>query len=613
MIMMTLRRVTLCALASATLAAPALAQTDVVGDWEQPGGGIFGFLEELIDRGGGPDLGDYVGLPINDALRYKASLYSPSWLTVPEHTCLPHPGTYAYRSPGGLSVVKEYDPVTQKLTAYRLYGTYGLARTIWMDGRAHPPANARHTYEGFSTGRWEGNKLVVETSHLKAGFLRRNGIAHSDRARMIEYFLRHDDYLTVVTAVDDPVYLDEPFVRSTDFHVNTQATTRLAEFGGFVNGGDSEGFGASDVFFKCAPADEVALPRGAVPSFMPGTNHDLDMFAKRHSVPLEAALGGAATLYPEFAERIHELHDGARVQPTPAAAPRAMAPPPATDPGVSSLPVAGQVSMITAGGRNVAVQIGAEGVLVVNPGSEQLADAVLAEIHRLAGDKRIHVLVDANDDPVHTGANAKLGAGPTPGAQRAAVIAHENASLRMAGAGVPDRDAPTDTFFRGTRELYFNDEPIEIIHVPSATSDGDVIVFFRRSDVVVAGDVIQDLTYPVIQLQHGGTVNGTIAALNHILDITIAAWRAEGGTSVIPNQGRIYDEGDVAEYRDMLTIVRDRVQDAIAKGQTLEQVRAAALARDYDGRYGAAAGPATAGAFIESVYRSLSVATPVRR
>ncbi|HVY63978.1 MAG TPA: hypothetical protein VHH11_04070 [Gammaproteobacteria bacterium] len=606
------RRIPLVPLAAMALAASAYAQTDFVGDWDQAGGGIFGFQEEFLDRGGGPDLGDYVGLPINDSLRYKASLYSPSWLTVPEHTCLPHPATYAYRSPGGLSVVKEYDPVTQKLTAYRLYGTYGLARTIFMDGRAHPPANARHTYEGFSTGRWEGNKLVVETSHLKAGFLRRNGIAHSDRAQMTEYFLRHDDYLTVVTAVDDPVYLDEPLVRSTDFRMNTQANTRLNEFGGFVNGGDSEGFGASDVFFKCAPADEVALPPGTVPSFMPGTNHDLDMFAKRHNVPLEAALGGSATMYPEFAPRIRELHDGARVPPVPAPAPRVVPPPP-VDAGVSSLPVAGQVWMITAGGRNTAVQIGAEGVLVVNPGAEQLADAVLAEIRRLAGDKRIHVLVDTNDDAAHVGANAKLAAGPTPVAQRAAIIAHENSSLRMAAAGVPDREAPTDTFFRGTRELYFNDEPIEIIHVPAATSDGDVIVFFRKSDVVVAGDVIQDLTYPVVRLDAGGTVNGTIAALNRILAITIAAWRSEGGTLVVPNQGRIYDEGDVAEYRDMLTIIRDRVQDAIAKGQTPEQMRAAGIARDYDGRYGAATGPASPASFIDTMNRSLRAGQGAKR
>jgi len=175
----TLRCLALCATyAGVTLAARA--QTDFVGDWDQAGGGIFNFQEEFIDRGGGPDLGDYVGLPINDALRYKASLYSPSWLTVPEHTCLPHPGTYAYRSPGGLSVVKEYDAVTQKVVAYRFYGTYGLARTIWMDGRAHPPVYARANIglgndqrnwlaQEFVHFRRHGQKLAAATEDLHGG------------------------------------------------------------------------------------------------------------------------------------------------------------------------------------------------------------------------------------------------------------------------------------------------------------------------------------------------------------------------------------------------------------------------------------------------------------
>jgi glyoxylase-like metal-dependent hydrolase (beta-lactamase superfamily II) len=577
----------------------AQAQLDIAGDWDQPGGGIFGFQEEFLDRGGGPDLGDYAGLPINDALRYKASLYSPSWLSVPEHQCLPHPSTYQYRSPGALSIVKEYDPVTQRLTAYRLYGSYGLARTIFMDGRPHPPANARHTYEGFSTGAWQGNRLVVETSHLKAGFLRRNGIAHSDRARMIEQFLRHDDYMTIVTAVDDPVYLEEPFVRSTDFKLNARPNAQLSEFGGFVNGGDGVGFGASDVFFKCAPTDELALEPGAVPSFMPGSNDNLDMFSERHAVPLAAALGGRDTVYPEFA----------RGEPAPPLPPRPRVSPgsdPAAATAVSSMHVAGQVWLVTAGNHNTAVQIGPEGVLVVNPGSEPLADAVLAEIRRIAGDRRIRVIIATNGAAEHVAASAQIGAGPTPAAQRAALIAHENASLRIASAGLPDHTQPTDTFFRGERELYFNDEPIEILHVPAATTDGDVIVFFRESDVIVAGDVIQDVTYPVVRLEDGGTVYGTIAALNRILGITIAAWRAQGGTQVIPNRGRIYDEGDVAEYRDMVTIIRDRVRDALAKGQTLEQARAAGLARDYDGRYAAANGPASSSAFLETVFASES-------
>jgi hypothetical protein len=136
-----------------------------------------------------------------------------------------------------------------------------------------------------------------------------------------------------------------------------------------------------------------------------------------------------------------------------------------------------------------------------------------------------------------------------------------------------------------------------------------VIVFFRKSDVVVAGAVIEDLTYPVIRLDDGGTVQGTLAALNRVLDLTVAGYRAQGGTMVIPNRGRIYDEGDVAEYRDMVTIVRDRVQDAIEKGRDLDEVEAARLARDYDGRYGEASGPASAAAFIDTVYRSLSAAT----
>jgi glyoxylase-like metal-dependent hydrolase (beta-lactamase superfamily II) len=591
-----------------TLAAPGAAQNDVAGDWDQAGGGIFGFQEEFLDRGGGPDLGDYAGLPINDALRYKASLYSPSWLTVPEHQCLPHPSTYQYRSPGGLSIVKEYDPVTQRLVAYQFFGSYGLARTVWMDGRLHPPANARHTYEGFSTGRWEGNRLAIETTHLKAGFLRRNGIAHSDRARMVEYFVRHDDYLTLVTAVDDPLYLDEPFVRSTDFKLDPRANARLAEFGGFVNGGDGEGFGASDVFYKCAPTEEVAIERGRVPSFLPGANDSLDMFAKRHGVPLEAALGGSATLYPEYAARLRAPGAGPLAQAPSNRPQRPAQALGAAPPAATSLHVAGQVWLVTVGGHNVAVQVGSEGVLVVNPGPEEVADALLAEIAKIAPNQRVRIVVDTNDDATHVGGNAKLATGPTPAAQRAAVIAHENASLRMATAGLSDRHSPTDTFFRGTRELYFNGEPIDIIHAPAATSDADVLVFFRKSDVVVAGSVIEDLTYPVIRTGDGGTVNGTLEALNDILDLTIAEWRAQGGTRVIGNRGRIYDEGDVAEYRDMLTIVRDRVQDAIGKGLTLAQVQAARLARDYDGRYAAAAGPVAPDEFVATVYRSLSAA-----
>ena len=157
-------------------------------------------------------------------------------------------------------------------------------------------------------------------------------------------------------------------------------------------------------------------------------------------------------------------------------------------PAATSLHVAGQVWLLTIDGHNVAVQVGSEGVLVVNPGPKALADAVLAEIRKISGGKRIRLIVVTNDDPAHVGASLAVGAGPTPAAQRAAIVAHENSALRIATRGIDGAALPSDVFYRGTREIYFNGEPIEVIHVPSATSDGDVIVFFRKSDVVAVGD-----------------------------------------------------------------------------------------------------------------------------
>jgi len=601
MIRVVVQRACLVAVVIAA-AAPVSAQIEIAGDWDQPmanAGFGAGFQEETQDRGGGPDLGDYAGLPINDAARYKASHYSPSWLTVPEHQCLPHPSTYQYRSPGGLSLVKVYDQVTQRLVAYNLYGSYGLARTVWMDGRSRPPANAPHTYNGFSLGRWDGDKLVVETTHLKYGFIRRNGVAHSDRVRMIEHFVRHDDVLTVITAVSDPVYYDEPFVRSSDYKLNAAANTRLLEFGGFVDGGNGQ------VYYKCAPIDEVDTDRWRVPHYLPGTNTELNMFSKGHNVPLEAALGGARTMYPEYVTRLRQLAAGTAgpAGAAPPVTPPAAAVNPIID-GVTSQHVGGQVWMITANNRNVAVQIGSEGVLVVDPGDAAQAEAVMAAIEKLAPGKPVRVIVNTSADPALAGGNLRVGQGATAAAQRAGIIAHENTSLRISRTGVSGLAIPSDVFFRGTRELYFNDEPIEVIHVPSAYSDGDVLVFFRKSDVIAAGHVIEDLSFPLII--EGGSLQGTLDALNRILLMTVASWRSQGGTQVIPVRGRPYDEGDVAEYRDMVSILRDRVQDAMAKGRTLAQIKTDRLSQDYDLRYGSAPGPGSTAAFLDAAYRSLS-------
>jgi glyoxylase-like metal-dependent hydrolase (beta-lactamase superfamily II) len=585
---------------------------DIVGDWEQPGAaGGFQFQEEPTDRGPGPDPGDYAGLPVNSAARYKAQAYSPEWLTVPEHQCIPHPSTYQDRSPGGLTVVKIYDPVTTNVVAYQTQGNYGLMRTIWMDGRPHPGPNARHTFDGFSTGKWVEDKLVVETSHLKAGWIRRNGVPHSDEARMVEYFVRHDGYLTVTTAVDDPYYFEEPFIRSTDLRVNVRAPMRMTEFGGFVNGGPGP------TFFKCTPIDELDVAVGRVPHFIPGQeNVELETFARTYDIPLEAGFGGSETMYPEFMAKLKQMggYKAGQASVLPAGPPRtpltnrAVPARAAAADTVSSEHVKGQVWMITAGGQNVAVQIGDEGILVVDPGRKELGAAVLAEIRKLGGNKPVRQVIQTSSDITRLGATDIIGTPVVAGGQRPNVIAHESVGLRLGRAKASGDLIPNDTLFRGKRSIFFNGEPVEIIYVPAAHSDGDVMVYFRASDVVVTGALLGNVAYPDISVADGGTINGTVDALNRILDITVAEWRSQGGTMVIPSLGHIYDEGDVAEYRDMVTIVRDRIEDAIKRGLTLEQTKAEQLTRDYDGRYGSRPGAGSTAAFVESAYRSLKSA-----
>jgi glyoxylase-like metal-dependent hydrolase (beta-lactamase superfamily II) len=200
-------------------------------------------------------------------------------------------------------------------------------------------------------------------------------------------------------------------------------------------------------------------------------------------------------------------------------------------------------------------------------------------------------------------------------------MAHENVLRRLqeGGSGTPSAELRinaavtlpvTITYFTPTHDFFFNDEGVVLHHVPGAHTDGDSIVYFRRSDVIVTGDVFTPELYPVIDLQHGGSVNGVIAALNKILEITIPARYQEGGTYVIPGHGRLSDEADVVEYRDMVTIIRDRVQTMIAKKMTLQQVKAARPSRDYDTEYGAMTGFWTSEMFVEAVYRSLTNAKP---
>jgi cyclase len=573
----------------------AFAQADLAGEWQHPGGGDLAFHEETDDRGGGPELGDYAGYPINDAGRLKAESYSPSWLTEPEHQCIPHPAAYQYHGPGELTFVREYDPATQLLVAYQVYGSYGNPRVIWMDGRAHPSPDAPHTFTGFSTGKFEGDKLVVETSHMKASWLRRNGLALSDQASMVEYFIRHDDILTIVTAVMDPYYLTEPLIRSSDFKLNLRPGLKLGDFGNFVVGG------TGDTYYKCFPSEETARDRTHVPHYLPGSNEFIKDFTTRYGVPPIAARGGPATMYPEFISMLR--------QPEPTVSAAAMdiphKVPAAAATGIRSLHVAGDVWMIAGAGGNVTVQVGDEGVLVVDPGREQMAEAVIGKIREIAGGKPIRIIVNTQFDPEHSGGNEKIAAGSAQTKQKALMVSHENAVVRMAEAKVAVAGQPNDTYFGSTREMHFNDEPVVAYHAPAANTDNNSFVVFRKSDVISAGDILDATRYPVIHLDQGGSLNGVIAAVNRLVDLAVAKYREEGGTLIIPGHGHVYNEADATEYRDMLTIVRDRIQDAIKKGMTLEQVKAARLTRDYDGRYGSTEGWTT-DMFIEAAYRSLS-------
>ena len=339
--------------------------------------------------------------------------------------------------------------------------------------------------------------------------------------------------------------------------------------------------------------------------------------------PLRAVLGGAAIFLMASAGIAQQNQPPARQNP----------PTPGFDNvEIKSLHVQGNVWMLVGGPFNAAVQIGDEGVLVVDTMVEPLADKMLAEVKRLAGDKTIRYIINTHAHPDHTGGNEKIAvagrsivAGNFAGqvgpdaANSATIFAHENVLTRMSQAGGPEgagngqklpfKALPTDTFFDEEKDLFFNGEGIQLIHIPNAHTDGDIMVWFRKSDVVVAGDLFMTTTYPIVAVQQGGTLNGIITALNRILDITIPKDRQEGGTYVIPGHGRLTDEADVVEYRDMVTIIRDRFQDAIKKGMTLDQVKAARLTRDYDGRWGATTGFWTTDAFIEAAYKTLSPAT----
>jgi cyclase len=325
------------------------------------------------------------------------------------------------------------------------------------------------------------------------------------------------------------------------------------------------------------------------------------------------------------------------------------------------LPVQGNVYMLVGAGTNITASIGPDGVMLVNSGRADMSGKVLSAVLKLATEvtaspapnrcvglhcpqspygwtspsmnsiisspappKPIRYIVNTSADPDDTGGNVRLSALPANSkivgvtfppvgvAPSATILAHEKVLDRMSEppAGqtpAPDDALPTLTYRGDFHKLseFFNGEGIKIYHVPAAHSDGDSIVYFRYSDVIAAGDILNTETYPVINVDQGGTIDGVLAGLNQILDIAIPEFRSQGGTWIVPAHGRLCDIGDVANYRNMVSLIRDRIAELVKKGMTLEQVKAARPTMDFDGIYGSTTGPWTTNMFIEAAYRSL--------
>jgi cyclase len=278
---------------------------------------------------------------------------------------------------------------------------------------------------------------------------------------------------------------------------------------------------------------------------------------------------------------------------------------------VRVFPVQGDVSMLVGPGGNITVQAGKEGMVVVDTQTAAAAPQVMAAIRKLS-DMPIIWVINTSLDADHIGGNEallRLG-GSNEASLRARVVTHENVLNRLvapavAQARVSDAASINDTYFRSPKDFLFNGEAVMVYHMPAAHTDGDSIVLFRKSDVLSVGDIFTPDRYPVIDLTNGGSVQGLLDALNKILEMAVAGKYQEGGTFVIPGHGRLCDEADVVEFRDMVTIIRDRVQDMIKRGMTLEQVKAGKPSRDYDTQYSG-----SPDVFVESIYKSLTARKP---
>jgi len=569
--------------------------------------------EDGLERGNGPEIADYGGFALNDAGRLWALSYDPSRVTLRHHQCDAYVMPYQMRAVGNFRTWEERDPHTQQLIAIDVWAqTTEGHRVIWMDGRPHPPAWAPHSFTGFSTGRFVGNALTIYTTHLKQGWLRRNGSPESDQATVTEFIVRHGDHLTDTTVVTDPVFLSEPEVRSNDY---------------VRQPGDHHVW-----LYACDDGEEIT---GRAPDVVPNYPFGKQPFAREYSqkykLPFVASLAGAESIYPGFAAKIKTVTEAetlAKLQPMPnRPSETSHAPDPEPHDGeIHVLPVRENVYMLVGDAGNIVVQTGDQGAFVVDTGAGKLSDMVIAAIRRLSP-KPIQFIANTSMHAEHVGGNAKLaaaGSDPSlpgsffdlqaPGAatghladpaHHATMMAQNNVVIRLQAAKAPEEAVPADTYLEERRRKFHNGELIELFYEPNAVTDGDSIVHFRHSDVIAAGDVFTTTQYPFIDLKNGGSVQGEIKALNDILNRTGYEHEEQGGTYIVPGHGYLSDEHEVVEYRDMVVIVRDRVQAMIKAGATVEQVQAARVTADYDTRYGANSGPWTTANFVEAVYTSL--------
>ena len=577
--------------------APAV---DLTGHWTPP------MHEDALERGGGSELGDYAGFALNEAGRLWALSYSASRVTLRYHQCDAYVSPYQMRATGNFDIWEERDPDYHRLVAIHVWGqTTEGHRVIYMDGRPHPPAWAPHSFRGFSTGKFVGNQLVVETTHMKQGWLRRNGTPESDQATMVDYFVRHGDHLTNVTVVTDPVFLSEPEVRSNDYYRN------IADHRNWL--------------YACDDGEQIT---GRAPDYVPhylfGQQPFANEFEKVYKLPLISGKSGAASIYPEFVAKLKTATDAeglALLKPEPGKTNETSkaADPNPTDGQIHVMPLRNNVYLLVGDGGNVVVQTGEQGALIVNTGAGKMADKLIDAIKKLAPDSFIQFIANTGYQPEYTGGNGKLVlAGRDPSlvgsffsAQHpeaggtGTLISHQNTQNYLNDLMYPEEALPTDTFLEDRRRKFHNGDSIEMFWEPHSVTDGEAIVVFRRADVIVTGEIFNTTRYPMIDLKRGGSVDGEIKALNDILNRTVYEHEEDGGTIIIPGNGYVCNEHEVLEYRDMIVIVRDRIRDMIKKGATLDQVKAARLTADYDTRYGANSGPWTTATFVEAVYNSL--------